>query len=270
MRCLKPLSLKGMLVPCGQCVACRVNFNRQWAIRITHESRCWPENCFLTLTYDEEHLPAGKTLVKRDIQLFIKSLRKAVKGPVRYYLAGEYGSKNGRPHYHLALFNIGTHSECFKNRRFDGKRKGYWCTIDFWDKGQCFVGSLTEDSARYISGYIMKKVKGKHSHSHYVNLGIEPEFSLMSRRPGIGSLWLDKHVDFVREHDFVYFKQKKANLPRFYRLKVFTEEEREALSRKRAEELQQKAVYDDPVLREDRRKQAGLNLYANKRRSDLE
>ena len=98
-----------MTVPCRQCSGCRQEYSRQWAMRNMHESSLWPNNLFITLTYDNQHLPKHNTLIKKDFQDFMKRLRKkkrsTTKNPIRFFHCGEYGEKFGRPHYHAILFN---------------------------------------------------------------------------------------------------------------------------------------------------------------------
>jgi len=94
-------------IPCGQCTGCRLDRSKAWAIRCYHESMMWEENCFATLTYDDEHLPKNSSLDKRDLQKFFKRLRKKYEPKkIRYYACAEYGEKSFRPHYHAAIFNI--------------------------------------------------------------------------------------------------------------------------------------------------------------------
>ena len=93
-------------LPCGQCIGCRLERSRQWAMRCMHEAQMYDRNCFVTLTYDDEHLPPNGSLNKRDFQLFMKRLRKRYGSGIRYYQCGEYGELLGRPHHHAILFNF--------------------------------------------------------------------------------------------------------------------------------------------------------------------
>ena len=109
-------------VSCGQCIGCRLERSRQWAVRCMHEASMHTDNCFVTLTYSDEgiaHLDrcidpetgeigAGplRSLNKRDIQLFMKRLRKRTGAKIRYLQCGEYGSKTQRPHHHVLLFGF--------------------------------------------------------------------------------------------------------------------------------------------------------------------
>lgn len=156
---------------CGQCNPCRFNRRRLWSHRMMLESLKHAENSFLTLTYDAEHLPAGGTLVPRDVQLFLKRLRKAIS-PValRYFFVGEYGDQTFRPHYHAALFGLGIGAT-------DVVKKS-------WGFGHVMLGDLTLHSAQYIAGYVVKKMT---SDTDRRLDGRHPEFARMSLRPGIGA-----------------------------------------------------------------------------------
>ena len=93
-------------LPCGTCIGCKVEKSRQWAIRCVHEASLHEDNCFLTLTFNEEHMPENRSINKRDLQLFFKRLRKRYPNKViKYFACGEYGDERNRPHYHVILFN---------------------------------------------------------------------------------------------------------------------------------------------------------------------
>ena len=93
-------------IRCGQCVGCRLDRSREWAIRCVHEAALYDDNCFVTLTYNDENLPDPPSLVVRDCQLFMKKLRRRYEPKkIRFFLCGEYGEMNRRPHYHAILFN---------------------------------------------------------------------------------------------------------------------------------------------------------------------
>jgi len=127
-------------------------------------------SCFITLTYNDEHLPNPPEISKRELQLFLKRLRKAIyPRSFRYYCVGEYGDKSHRPHYHGILFGIGPTEE-----EVIGK-----C----WGKGFVQVGTAEVDSARYVAGYVLKKMT-KSGDTRL--MGRPPEFAIMSRKPGIG------------------------------------------------------------------------------------
>ena len=211
-------------VPCGQCVGCRLERSRQWAMRCLHEKRFHKESCFVTLTYDNEHLPAGGTLVKRDYQLFMKRLRKVKGEGVRFFACGEYGERNARPHYHALLFNC----DFLDKLRFSQNKRGdvtYTSKSlhDMWPLGHHVIGDVTFDSAAYVARYVVKKITGSRAAEHYAVIDGDgqvydrtPEFTLMSRRPGIGSSYYDKYASEVYAHDSVIVNGLEVRPPRFY------------------------------------------------------
>lgn len=178
-----------MTVACGSCLGCRLDRSRVWAIRIVHEAALYEDNCFLTLTYAPEHLPAYGSLCKEHFQQFMKRLRKRFPGKkLRYYHCGEYGDKLDRPHYHACLFNLDfADKELFKQN--EGNLLFTSETLDeIWGKGSCTIGSLTFESAAYCARYVLKKVTGKNAQDHYLRCDedgvaywLEPEYTTMSR-----------------------------------------------------------------------------------------
>lgn len=213
--------------PCGQCIGCRLEYSRCWAVRCTHESSLYEQNCFLTLTYDEKNLPSDKSLRKKDLQKFMKRLRrKNEHKTIRFFACGEYGEKFSRPHYHICLFNYD-----FPDRQIfkAGKKthyKHYWkkghdhsvYTSDMcgevWQKGFHTIGELTFESAAYVARYVTKKVTGEKKDLWYE--GKQPEFALMSRRPGIGYGWIEKYKNDVYPKDFHTLNGNKMRPNRYY------------------------------------------------------
>lgn len=228
----------GICVPCGQCVGCRLERSRQWAMRCLHEKRLHRDNVFITLTYANEFLPPGGTLVLRDLQLFMKRLRN-LKGPgVRFYACGEYGDYNARPHYHALLFNCR-----FGDAKFfkeNGRGEKLYTSQELrtlWPQGHNVLGEVTFESAAYVARYVMKKVTGKPSAGHYAVIDGNgevfdrlPEFTVMSRRPGIGLGWFKKYGAETYAHDSCIVNGKEVRPPRYYDTK-FEELDPEALER---------------------------------------
>lgn len=166
-------------VSCGRCVGCRVSRSRSWALRITHEAKLWPSSWFVTLTYSDP--PPGGSLRYRDVQLFLKRLRKAVPTRIRFFCVGEYGSLLSRPHYHLCLFNaeladrkpLSLNSRSFTSRTLESA----------WGLGYVQVDQLNYSTAAYAARYIFKKISGDQADEHYqvvdadgVVHRVEPEF----------------------------------------------------------------------------------------------
>lgn len=201
-------------VPCGQCVGCRLDRSRQWAIRCIHEASLHSQNCFITLTYDDSHLTTS-SLVPRDFVLFMKRLRKMYGNGIRFFHCGEYGSLNQRPHHHAILFNFD-----FPDRELWSVKRGFRLDRsasleDLWPYGFSTIGSVTFESAAYVARYIMKKVTGDLAVEHYQ--GRVPEYVTMSRRPGIAYDWIRKFRDDVYPNDYVVIRGGiKSRPPRYY------------------------------------------------------
>lgn len=208
-------------VPCGQCIACRLNKVRDWTIRIMHESRYHKDNCFLTLTFAPEY--QKPSLDKTDIQKFLKRLRKQV-GQFRYYLCGEYGENHNLAHYHICLFGIGIDNPIFKGKKYDRKGKGYYQEHNpCWQFGNVYIAELNYATARYVASYVNKKVF-KNSKQYQEN-NLIPEFVLMSRNPGIGSQFVQEFKGMLLRNKQVRFKGKAIAMPRYYENKVFDTDE---------------------------------------------
>lgn len=210
-------------VPCGQCIGCRLERSRQWALRCLHEASLYEDNSFVTLTYNDANLPSNLSLVKDAFPKFVRSLRKRTGETVRYFHCGEYGEKFLRPHYHALLFGYWPpDTKLYKVR--DGVR--LYCSeflSEVWNQGFVSVGEVTFESAAYVARYCTKKVTGSKASEHYERVTdggelvqVEPEFCTMSRRPGIGKDWFDKFREDCYPSDFITVRGKKCKPPRFY------------------------------------------------------
>ena len=201
-------------VPCGRCAGCRLEHSRQWAVRCMQEKRMHTRSAFITLTYDNNNLPSGGTLVKRDLQLFMKRLRKTHGTGIPFFACGEYGEKTNRPHYHVLLLNSD-----FTDKRLikSGSEYNLYASNDLsklWTMGHHAVGDVTFESAAYVARYCMKKITGKLAADHYK--GRQPEFIVMSRRPGLGAAYFDKYHSEMYTHDNIIVNGVPSSLPRFY------------------------------------------------------
>jgi len=182
------------------------------------------ENCFITLTYDDDFLPFGGSLYRPDFQKFCKRLRKKV-GPFRLFYCGEYGETTRRPHYHAILFGFRPNDpELFSQ----GKHKLYESKLlrETWGLGHASFGEATFETAAYVARYVTKKITGPAAEKHYQTVDPEtgeiydlvPEFNGMSRRPGIGLPWLKKYGRGAYERDEVVLRSKAMKPPRAYDL----------------------------------------------------
>lgn len=211
-------------IPCGQCVGCKLEHSRQWAMRCLHEKKLHRENCFVTLTYDNDHLPEGGTLVKRDLQLFLKRLRKKCGSGIRFYACGEYGDVGSRPHYHVLLFNHNFSDRKVIRGSKPDKPLSTSADLDaVWQKGLSVIGEVTFESAAYVARYVMKKISGDRADEHYSRVDdcgriyrVLPEFTVMSRRPGIGLGWYRKFGKETFIHDSVVVNGHLVRPPRYY------------------------------------------------------
>lgn len=209
------LRLDEITIPCGQCTGCRLERSRQWAIRCVHEASMHEKNCFVTLTYADQHLPTDGSLKKKHFQNFMKKLRKALAPQrIRFYHCGEYGERFNRPHYHALLFGVD-----FPDKTLWARNKGNPIyrspTLEkIWTHGNATIGTVTFESAAYVARYIMKKVTGPDAQNHYGQR--TPEYTTMSRRPGIGANWLSKFKDEVYPQDRVYMRGRLMKPPRAY------------------------------------------------------
>lgn len=208
-------------LPCGQCIGCRMRRASDWTLRCMHEASMWQENCFVTLTYARDKLPPDASLDHRDFQLFLKRVRKFAGRPVRFYMCGEYGPLNQRPHYHACLFNVDFRSDRVPSGRSASGELFYTSAVleRLWGHGRVSVQDLTRESAGYCARYIMKKQLGRDSWRNYVNddgVVRRPEYSAMSLKPGIGAAWFEKYSKDVFPHDFVVAGGVERRVPRYY------------------------------------------------------
>lgn len=207
---------KFTVLPCGQCYACRLNKSRDWATRCVLESKMHKQNCFITLTYDDEHLPRDLSLHKEDFVKFIKRLRKNTGAKIRFYMAGEYGSQFSRPHFHACLFGYRPDDLQLWSVR-QGIKLYRSLTIEkAWQfRGFVTVGDVTFESAAYVARYVMKKITGDRAEEHYQ--GREPEYNNMSRMPGIGTPFFERYGEDIYNKDFVVIRDGiKCKPPRFF------------------------------------------------------
>lgn len=205
MQCIRPFRLNReggdeFLVPCGRCIPCRISRNREWALRLMHETDYHERSAFVTLTYDPEHLPADQSLNVTELQRFFKRLRRRLGDrKIRYYACGEYGERDGRPHYHAIVFGL----DPIRDRDL---------TSGAWSLGFVYLGSVTYDSCRYVSGYIMKKIYGSLQQQAYN--GRTPPFQVQSR--GLGRRFAEDNAAKLRKDLTFTYGGIPQGLPRYY------------------------------------------------------
>lgn len=212
-------------VPCGQCIGCRFNRAEGWATRMMHEASLHEHNSFITLTYSDDNLPLDGSLAPDDVTKFFKRLRKQLGGKkILYYYCGEYGENFSRPHYHIALFGYDFSTDRLPHRETKSGSVYRSPTLEkLWPYGFSEIGTLTYDSARYVAGYIQKKVTGKKASDHYSKINpdgeiseLHPEFARMSRRPAIGLGWIQQFSSDIYNYDVAIVGDKKLRPPAYY------------------------------------------------------
>ncbi len=223
------------MVPCGQCIGCRLGMSRMWAIRCVHESSRYDENCFITLTYRPEDLPLDGSLNKVDFQKFMKRVRRFFFGrKIKFFMCGEYGEDLGRPHYHACLFNLDFEDKIFLSERDGCRLFKSQILEDIWGLGFCTVGAVTFESAAYCARYCCKRITGDKAVDHYVDkeTGVlrSPEYATMSRGGkdgrGLGYEWFKEFGDEVFPDDEVILRGAVLRPPRYYE-KIFAVEQPE-------------------------------------------
>lgn len=200
-------------IPCGSCSGCRMDHARDWKIRCCIEAAAYDHNSFITLTYDNDHLPSDGELSKRDLQLFFKRLRRSGVS-FRYFACGEYGEITKRPHYHAILFGL-NFDDCHFWQLVGGNP--YFVSDSLsaaWPNGRALVGHVDSGSISYVCGYVEKKQVDCDFYQHE-----QKPFVLMSRRPGIGSWYYDANCDRMSVHPYCYGSfgsSHRSKLARYY------------------------------------------------------
>ena len=226
-------------LPCGQCIGCRLERSRQWAMRCVHEAQLHEDNnCFITLTYDPQNLPPDCGLIKSDFQKFMKRLRKHFpEKKIKYYMCGEYGDQSSRPHYHSILFNHNFDDWMYLFDSPSGEPI-YTSPIleKIWGLGFVTIGTVTFQSSGYVARYCMKKITGdlaekineKTGLKHYERINsftgeiseVMPEYATMSRggRNGRGLAydWIRTYIGDVYPKDFTTIRGLRMCPPRYY------------------------------------------------------
>ena len=193
-------------IPCGKCPSCKLRYAREWSDRCISETFYHDQNYFVTLTYDDEHIPKNEkgtyTLRKSHMSQFMKNLRQALfrkygeRVEVLFFGCGEYGSLYHRPHLHLLLFGLPLDDLVFVEWHNGKPLYDSEFLEKIWQKGFVRVGYVTKKSANYVARYTYKKAFQDDT-LFYQSFDIEPEFVNMSRRPAIGRKFFEDHYEFL-------------------------------------------------------------------------
>lgn len=252
-------------VPCGRCIGCRLERSKQWAIRMMHEQQIQQEkgrpSCFITLTYDDDHVPTDGSLVKPHWQNFIKKLRRNFEQKISYYHCGEYGDQLGRPHYHAAIFGTDFDDKVIWKHSNENPLYTSDTLSDIWGKGFVTVGDLTFESAAYMARYVLKKQFGNTDHYKLhpvtgLTHEVQPEYNTMSLKPAIGKDWYEKYKDDVFPWDEVIVNGHPNRPPRYYRqqYEITNPDEYDEIKKKNLLYAESKAHDNTPARLHDRQK----------------
>lgn len=270
------------VIPCGKCIGCRLEYSKQWATKGIYEAEMHKENWFLTLTYDDEHLPIGSntidpntgeeknplisgTLRAKDFTNFIKKLRSYYERKynhtgIRFMGCGEYGESSNRAHYHCIMFNLPIPIEMMKFHEYNDNQEPMYRVPEIeqiWGKGIVVAAEVNFNTCAYVARYITKKVGIPTEKDYYKCLGIEPEFFRMSRKPGIGREYYEQHKNEIYEKDQLLVRKYKGGMmkvkpPKYYD-KLYDIENPEKFekikeNRKKEQEKQSKLKYSKTSL----------------------
>lgn len=250
-------------VPCNNCVGCKLEYARQWSIRIMHEKKFYSESCFISLTYDDQSVPQDYGLDLRELQLFNKKLRRSLTmtmkhrrrehsahirryclhhtKKIRFFACGEYGDLNGRPHYHAIIFNHDWADRTYVGMSESGE-KIYTseALASLWGNGIVSTQDVTHKSAAYVARYVTKKLKTGDAFGaeRYYRLSpidgkfhsVRPEFATRSNRPGLGSRFAAEFKSDFYPSGFLVVDGVRQAPPKFYVSKL-SEGEQQRLKR---------------------------------------
>lgn len=202
-------SSRFILVPCGNCIGCRLDYSATWADRMLVESFDSPA-MFLTLTYDDEFIPENsqgyQSISNDQITKFIQDLRNYFRDrKIRYCIASEYGDENLRPHFHCIIYNLDESDLKLNFYKCSDSGDPYFTSdvlSDIWKYGFNVVSIANYHTMAYTARYILKKQKGE-AREVYENFDIEPPKFRMSRKPGIGYDWIISHYEELYQNGYV-------------------------------------------------------------------
>jgi hypothetical protein len=213
-------------VPCGKCLACKKRRASHWSFRLNEEAKTSSSACFITLTYEQAPISENgfRTLDKRDFQLFLKRLRKKCPtNKLKYYACGEYGTQTHRPHYHAIIFNL-PKSLIEKPQTI----------ADTWQNGHIHLANNNQLTINYVVGYMTKSNFTRFNNQD----DRKPEFSLMSKKMGMGYLTEAMKNYYKKREIFCIVREggQIISMPRYYKEKIFEKKQLKAMYKKYIEE----------------------------------
>lgn len=213
-------------LPCGRCIGCRLEHAKEWALRCWHEHLMYEEeglpSMFITLTYDQEHLPPDGGLDHRHFQKFIRAMRKKTGLKLRYFMCGEYGGQTLRPHYHAIIFGYRPPDLKLVNTRNNTRNYTSEIMSELWPHGGHEIGYVSFKNAGYVARYVLKKqIKPElfdPSTGEISEANLKSPYTRMSLKPGIGYSWYQKYKTDLYPHDYAVLPDgRETAVPKYYR-----------------------------------------------------
>lgn len=231
---------------------CRINYTTAWKLRLLYELSNWDNAMFLTLTYDDEHLPKDYGLHKKELVGFFKRLRADLsydgKGKIKYYAVGEYGSNTKRPHYHAIVFGLSPYDD--EEQQYIISAWQHRCQDWQFDRNRGkkrAIQPVTPEDIEYVTGYVQKKLTGGLAKQEYGDR--EAPFAIMSK--GMGLDFALQNADRLRKNGFTYISGHKISLPRYYRDKLEIEVDYTNIPKKTVKEFEDNLKYLTAKFEED-------------------
>lgn len=224
MKCLNPITLKnGLTVPCGKCPCCLEARRDDWSVRL--QLHCYGYTnmpLFVTLTYDDKHLPFDETglvsLKRSDVSLFIKRLKDKYdlyNTDFSNFGCGEYGDTFGRPHYHVLMFGL----DDFYRKWLRDSHSVENEFADVWQNGLVDVKQAEWSGIHYVTKYTLKQLTDEYDNevspfifnSHGIGkpwlytseaVHVRATFDVRSYQQRLNSMLLD--LDFSSTEDIYY------------------------------------------------------------------
>ena len=247
---------KAVLIPCKRCQGCIMDRGKSWANRMEMELPYHENAWFLTLTYDNDHVPKSYdqelgvnketgeieienlTLNFKDLEGFWKRLRRwteyheraimieykgKMKNDLMYYAGGEYGGKTHRPHYHAIVYGLNIQKDELIEYKKERGKQYYYCEWlnKIWGNGYIVIGAAEWESMAYTARYCTKKAYGSDAKKYYESLAVVPEDSRQSKTPAIGWRYYEEHKDEIYDKDSIQLKNGKRCKPPTYFDKLF-------------------------------------------------
>lgn len=230
---------KSMVIPCGRCPECIKKRQNAWVVRFKLEQQYWrkvfagSQTYFITLTYDDKHLPETRDMAIKNWQACLKSLYRNLNHRPRYYCVSENGSVHGRLHFHCLLFGMPVvDMDVFRKKTL----------AKAWPYGFNTCTYATGKTLWYVSKYVTKDISAFNSTAWKC-------IESYSKRPALGAMALNHQFkDYFSDNCTTHFVDSgfHYSLPRSLVKRVLTENQRMLLLDKYEREMPKEYDSTDP------------------------